>query len=883
MQPIELMEPTEDSLENEGPSLDGVLSLLPEPFATFTWVRNSDGSAVAARVTTANPAAQALGIVPGSEWTEQVAGLVGLDRDACEMDGSWPVAGTPADVKAWRIPAGFAALWRTPPPVRPRHRPPAQTEAVYEAMDEGVAVFDSSGRQIWHNRAQARHFGFAETDDLSGDLAEFSRRFELWTLDGTPLPVEEWPAARVLRGETLADLELRVRRSDIGKTWIVTFSGKPVADASGGPPLAVIISRNVTERHATRAALARSEERYRTLFNSIEDGFCIVEILFEPHGRPRDYRILEGNPAYAEATGLKDSVGRTVLELVPTIEPFWIETYGRVAQTGEPVRFERHVAAWNRWFEVYAFRFGAAPTNQVAIFFRNITERKHAQEARELTLQRLQLAQEVGRIGSFEWNITRNVNEWSPELEILYGIAPGSFGGSYADWLALVHPDDRQAAEAAARQALVTGSLEAEWRVIRPDGQVRWMAARARVHFDEHGRPLRMIGLHIDDTERRELAMRLHEADRRKDEFLAMLAHELRNPLAAVSNAVHLLGLRGDDEEIRRTCVDALGRQTRHLSRLIDDLMDVNRLSQGKLALHTGPVELTGVIRQAVEVVRPLCRARRQRIDFRLPNEPVHVHGDSARLIQAIGNLLNNACKFSNPDDIIQVTLTAEAGRALITVEDSGIGISSDQLEGIFELFQQFHGTKHRENSGLGIGLSLVRRLIELHGGSVKAASPGLGNGSSFVVELPLPAGPRTGHSETSQEMATAPASIKRRVLVVDDNLDTTAAMAGVLRALGHHTLVAHDGLTAVATALRDLPEVVILDIGLPGIDGNEAARRIRSGWPASQPFPLLVALTGWGQPSDRERSTAAGFDRHLVKPVDFEALDSLFSESARL
>ncbi len=368
----------------------------------------------------------------------------------------------------------------------------------------------------------------------------------------------------------------------------------------------------------------------------------------------------------------------------------------------------------------------------------------------------------------------------------------------------------------------------------------------------------------------------IREADRHKDEFLAMLAHELRNPLAPLMNAVHMLrpeGLAGPEAEEIRGIAE---RQVRHLARLVDDLLDMSRISTGKIQLRKGRVDLGVAVSRAVDSARPLIEARRHQLKVATPDRPVFLDADSARLEQVLSNLLNNAAKYTEPGGRIELDAGREGDQAFVRVRDTGVGIAPELLPRVFDLFTQAERSLDRSQGGLGIGLTLVRGLVELHGGSVAVYSGGIGRGSEFVICLPTSPTPddaRDGGPET--KAAPAPAN-PMRVLVVDDNEDGARLLARLLRSGGHRASLAYDGPAALESALSEPPDVVLLDIGLPGMDGFEVARRLRESEGPNR--ALLVALTGYGREEDLRRSREAGFDHHMVKPVDPRALNELLA-----
>jgi signal transduction histidine kinase len=369
----------------------------------------------------------------------------------------------------------------------------------------------------------------------------------------------------------------------------------------------------------------------------------------------------------------------------------------------------------------------------------------------------------------------------------------------------------------------------------------------------------------------------LQEADRRKDEFLAMLAHELRNPLAPIRTAVQLLRLKELAESQRRRARDVIERQVEHLVNLIDDLLDVSRITRGMITLQLEPVLVAAIVARAVETARPAIDAHRHELKVELPDELLTVEGDKTRLIQVIANILHNAAKFMDPGGSIVLSVAREGPYAVIRVTDSGIGIAPEVLPKIFELFTQVHSRSERSQGGLGIGLALVRRLTEMHGGSVSVQSDGVGRGAEFTVRLPVMATQRATPTLPSEPEMEAVVTRPRRIVVADDNHDAAEALSLQLRLAGHDVRTAHDGAEAVAVANDFKPQIVLLDLGMPHMDGYEAAREIRTHpWGKRA---KLIALTGWGQQQDRERTALAGFDLHLVKPVSeaqlFRALAS--------
>jgi signal transduction histidine kinase len=398
---------------------------------------------------------------------------------------------------------------------------------------------------------------------------------------------------------------------------------------------------------------------------------------------------------------------------------------------------------------------------------------------------------------------------------------------------------------------------------------------------------LRQHELEVEIAQRKRAEELLKEADRRKDEFLAMLAHELRNPLAPIRNAVHILELVIPAEEKWSRPLEVIDRQSRQLARLVDDLLDVSRITRGQINLRKQTLELASIVAQAVETSRPLLEARRQRFEVRVPAEPIFVEGDPTRLAQVILNLLNNAAKYTEEGGFINLTVEREEGRTgeknggtgvspvvLLRVRDSGMGIPPEMLPRIFEPFTQVEHTLDRAQGGLGIGLTLVRRLVELHGGTVQAFSEGRGRGSEFVIRLPIVSKPLPSAGDGRGNGAAKTPSSRRRILIVDDNRDSADSLAMLLKMLGHEVRTAYDGEDGLHVAEQFSPHIILLDIGLPRLSGLETARRLRCDLGLRD--ALLIAMTGYGQDEDKRRSQEAGFNAHLVKPVDFGELQRM-------
>jgi PAS domain S-box-containing protein len=446
-------------------------------------------------------------------------------------------------------------------------------------------------------------------------------------------------------------------------------------------------------------------------------------------------------------------------------------------------------------------------------------------------------------------------------------------------WTSAVHPDDLAGVATRWRTAVANGvTCTSEHRLRRHDGAWRWMQATVAPVRDAHGRLVEWFGAAIDITDRRRAEDELRQADRRKSEFVAILAHELRNPLAPIRTALALQATRELHDPILLKSRDVIDRQVSHMARLLDDLLDVSRLSRGALTLTRSDVALADVLTAAVEMATPLLIGRRQTLTLeRIDGAPL-LHADPDRLVQVFGNLLTNASKFSPDEARITVAGRVDGEMVAVEVRDTGLGVAPEHLDALFDLFAQLDRGGQSGADGLGIGLAMVKRLVELHGGTVAAASDGLGCGSTFTVRLPVVRGRAATPSPPQVTSSSSP--MRRRVLVADDHIDSADTIALLLTELGCDVQTVYGGEQALRTAESFLPEVVLLDLGMPDLDGQEVCRRLRSQpWGAGM---MVVALTGWGRDDDRHRTRLAGFDQHLTKPAHPEALLRLMQDPPR-
>lgn len=560
----------------------------------------------------------------------------------------------------------------------------------------------------------------------------------------------------------------------------------------------------------------------------------------------------------------------------------------RTLGDGEVADFEHRMrdraGEWH-WFHaqdaVFA-RDASGAVRQLIGVATEITARKRA----EMAVAQLAAIVESSEDGIFSEDLGGIVTSWNPGAERIFGYRADQIVGTSI--LRLI-PEGLQTAERELQQNIFAGAQGGHFETLRLAIDGRQFPASVTVSpmRDGAGAVIGSSRVVRDITERKRAdealarhADDLAEADRRKDAFLATLAHELRNPLATIHTNVHLLRRKLDDRVIAEQSCARMDRQVTVLVRLIDDLMDISRISQDKLTLRIERLDLATVVQTGLESSQLTCDQRGQAVTLRLPPQAIEVDGDATRLAQVVGNLLTNAAKYSDPGSTIALTLERQGNQAMLTVRDRGIGIAPADLPRLFEMFTQIGHASHLAQGGLGIGLHLVKRLVELHGGSVQARSEGLGCGSEFVLRLPLARSVLRALPDDHKRPQAAP-SPRQRVLIADDNEDALAGLALLIEHMGHDVRTASDGAPAVTLAATFQPDVVVLDLGMPHLDGYEACRRIRAQ--AGGATMVLVALTGWGQDDDRRRSRDAGFDHHLVKPVSSDALDALLRSVAPL
>jgi PAS domain S-box-containing protein len=750
--------------------------------------------------------------------------------------------------------------------------------SIIESSDDAIISKSLDGViQSW-NAAAERLFGYTAAEAVGRHISLLIPRERI--------AEEDQIIARLKEGGRIEHFETERVRSD-GSRVLVSLTVSPVKDDAGQVIGASKIVRDVTRQR-------QAEQRERLLLADAAEANAKFHAFFEQG--PLFAGIMDVNGVMRDANRLSfEACGYTKEQIVG--RPFWDGPWWTPSpQLVERIKAASALAAAGHTFRAelqYFVADGSERTADVTIqpirddtgrvlFLAptgvDITDRKRAEADREKFVTLIENSTDF--IGMCDLEGTPFfVNRAGLELVGLEDIEEAR----RMPVASFFFPEDQDKILQDFFPSVLEkghGEIEIRFRHFKT-GEARWMAYKVLTLPDAAGRPIGFATVSQDVTGRkrlednlRRLAADLSENDRRKNEFLAMLAHELRNPLAPISNAARALRLSGGDGGALRVASETLDRQVGQMTRLVDDLLDMSRITQGKIELRKERVDLTAIVHQAVEAVRAQYRSMNHELTISLPSQAVYVDADPARLSQVVGNLLSNACKFTDKGGHVWLSVEQDGQQAVVRVRDSGIGLAAENLARVFEMFSQVDTSLERSRDGLGIGLTLVKSLVEMHGGRVEARSDGLGRGSEFVVRLPVLAD--TSESRTPAVPRVSTPAVPRRVLIVDDNHDGAKSLAMLLELDGHETHQAYDGVEAVEAAGRLRPDVVLLDIGLPGVNGYEACSRIRR-----EPWGrdiVLVALTGWGKEEDRHRSREAGFDAHMVKPVDHDALLALLA-----
>jgi PAS domain S-box-containing protein len=657
----------------------------------------------------------------------------------------------------------------------------------------------------------------------------------------------------------------------------------PVIDEKGEVEAVAGTTRDVTDRRQSEELLRHSEERFRSL---MEQAPFSIQI-FSPDGR-----TIRVNRAWEELWGVRFEQigGYNVLE-DPQLEAKGVLHFIQLGFAGQAVRIPAIQYNPNdtipgitqevdprRWLSavIYPLKDSLGHVREVVLIHEDITARHRAEEALRESERLYRAIGESIDYGVWVCDPEGRNTYVSESFLRLVGLTQeqcSSFG-----WGDVLHPDDAGRTLAGWKECVQTGvQWDNEHRFRGVDGRWHPVLARGVPVKNDQGGITAWAGINLDISRLKQVEDELRVADRRKDEFLATLAHELRNPLAPIRNSLQILKMPRIDADTFQRTQDMLDRQVHHLVRLVDDLLDVSRVMRGRIELRREAVELTTVVARAVEMSQPLIEAQGHQLEITIDSDSFLVNADPVRMAQVVSNLLTNAAKYTESNGRIWLRAQRENGWAVLKVQDNGIGISTEMLPHVFDLFVQADHAVTRSQGGLGIGLTLVKNLVEMHGGKVEAHSEGPGKGCQFVVRLPLLAPEHlTPTEEGNRQQEPIPHS-GHRLMVVDDNKDAAMSLVVLLRLLGNEVQVAYDGPTALALAASYRPDFVFLDIGMPGMDGFEVARRMRQH-PGLEEV-VLAALTGWGQEDDRRRTAEAGFNFHLVKPPELKVVEGLLAK----
>ncbi|MBS0201266.1 MAG: PAS domain S-box protein [Planctomycetes bacterium] len=685
------------------------------------------------------------------------------------------------------------------------------------------------------------------------------------------------PVARVLESGDVVVLrdQLRLVRPD-GTEVPIEYNAAPIRTMTGTISGIITVFRDCSARQQFEMELKRREQRFRILFETPLIGIAV--------GTSGGKHLLEANDAYLDLIGYDvgelpgDSLGWGGVEAGQS--PLDESAQQELAETGFCHPFERAYTRPDK--TVVPVMISASKlldeTDRILVFIADLSSIKQSEAALRDSQQRFHTLSES--MPQMVWTARPNgeVDYVNRTLIEYSGRTAEELQGS--GWNVMLHDEDREAHFAAWKTALSDGTpLEVEHRLFRRSGEYRWHLTRAVPVRNSDRQITLWVGTNTDIHDQKQLEALLKEEHHRKDQFLALLAHELRNPLAPLGNAVQILSVLRDDPVQSRELVEIMQRQIQQLTRLIDDLLDLARITQGRILLRRERTKVAVVTSAAVESVQPWIDEHRHHLSVTLPDQDLWIDADVARLSQVLTNLLQNAAKYTEPGGNIELIVEADQNKILFRVRDDGPGLSAAMLKRVFELFMQVEQTLDRARGGLGIGLTLVRTLVELHGGSVSAHSDGLGHGCEFIVELPRIEGPDSQLSNVRPSDAADESMPALNVLVVDDVQASAKTLAMMLTTLGQDVQTAYDGVDAIERVTTGSFDVVFLDIAMPGIDGLKVAKLLRS-FPSVRRL-ILIALTGFGQEADRQRSFDAGFDEHLIKPTSIDQLKEVLQRTA--
>jgi PAS domain S-box-containing protein len=730
------------------------------------------------------------------------------------------------------------------------------------SIGDAVIATDIAGRVTLMNPVAEVLTGWPATEAAGKPLEQVFRIVHEETRQTVENPVTKAVREGAVVG--LANHTLLIGKG--GEERPIDDSAAPIRDASGGVIGVVLVFHDITERRRIERAAQDALEYAENIVETVREPMLVLDGRLRVRTANRSfYQAFEVSKPETEGQLLYDlgngqwdipALRRLLEEVLPQNTAF--NDFG-VAHDFPAIGRKVMLLNARR-----IYREGNH-TELILLAIEDITERRRLEdERRELETRFTSLVKNIRDHSIFTLDPQGHITSWNREAERILGYAEAEALGQH--FSIIFTPEDRQAGVPGQElaTALSEGRAEDERWHLRKNGERLWALGIVTPTQDAAGAHTGYSKILRDMTDRKRAEEGLQLADRRKDEFLATLAHELRNPLAPIRNGLQIIRLT-PDRAAREQAREMMERQLGQMVRLVDDLLDISRISRNKLEMRKARIDLWAVVRSALETARPQVEARGHTLTVTLPPQPVYLDGDLTRLAQVFWNLLNNAAKYTEPGGRISLTADLHGGEAVVAVRDNGIGIPPPSLPNLFEMFSQVDRSLERAEGGLGIGLALVKGLTEAHGGSVEAHSEGVGHGSTFIVRLPVASDDAAPDNGETHEIATS--GPKRRILVVDDNRDGAASLAMLLTVMGNDTRTAHDGLEGVEMAEAYRPDLIVLDIGLPKLNGYDACRRIRE-----QPWAkdiIIVAATGWGQEEDRRRSHDVGFDHHLVKPVD--------------
>lgn len=749
----------------------------------------------------------------------------------------------------------------------------ARLSGVIESAMDAIISIDAAQRIQLFNPAAERIFGCARSEVLGQDIDRFiPGRFQQAHVQH----LQRFSAADANSHNLDGRGELYAIRSD-GTEFPIEASISKID--LGEERLFTVILRDISARKQAEKSLREREEDMNRAQVVGHIGSWRLDVRSNTlTWSAENYRIF-GVP---EGTAL---TYETFLERVHPDDRDYVDQAWQAGLRGEPYDIQHRLLVdgevkWVR--EKAELEFDEAGNLQGGFgITQDITDLKAAEQALRDSEARFQLATEIGRAGAWDWNVRTGEIIWSRGHYEVLGYQVGEVTACYQAWADRVHPDDISWVEAEIQRSMREHEdYVVEFRVVWPDSSVHWLSSRGRYEYEPDGACRRMVGVMADITSLKQAELALREADQRKDEFLAMLAHELRNPLAPIRNAAHVLGRLDLAEPRLRWAQDIIERQVSHLTHLVDELLDVSRIVQGKIVLKRTSIRLADLIRQTCEAVQPVMISKGHQFEVRMPPQAVVLEGDMVRLVQILQNLLNNAAKYTPDGGRIELIGRVQEAELEIEVRDNGMGISAELLPVVFDLFRQGNRTLDRSQGGLGIGLTLVRKLVLMHGGHVSASSSGPGQGASFIVRLPLANEPVSLSSASVVQQEGSEIARALRVMVVEDDPVVAESMVVFLELDGYQVRSAAAAEAAMELITEFRPQVALIDIGLPGQDGFALAERIRRR--ADCADMKLFALSGYGHAQIVQRSQQVGFDRHLVKPVDPEMLGAILDKIAR-